>query len=117
MHLLFWLSLVPVVTGWAGQTHFAELPVAAYSFVMLMFGMAYFILTKVIISVHGKDSVLFKAIGKDYKGIISLLVYIVSFILAFFTPLISVTLIILTAILWLIPDSRIEKKLLDKDKG
>ena len=67
-HLLFWLSLIPFVTAWAGENHFAELPVATYSFVLMMAGVAYFILSKTIIHVHGRDSVLSTAIGKDLKG-------------------------------------------------
>jgi len=115
MHLLFWLSLVPVVTAWAGETHFAELPVAAYSFVLFMAGVAYFILTKAIIAVHGKDSDLSLAIGKDYKGLFSVIAYGVATPLAFFFPLVAVCIMILIAILWLVPDRRIEKKLIDKE--
>lgn len=114
MHLLFWLSLVPVVTAWAGETHFAELPVAAYSFVLFMAGVAYFVLTKAIIATHGKDSDLSAAIGKDYKGLLSVSAYGLAIPLAFFFPLVSVGIIILIAILWLVPDPRIEKKLIDK---
>jgi uncharacterized membrane protein len=75
IHLLFWLSLVPFVTAWAGENHFAELPVAVYSFVMLMAGVAYFILSRSLIKVSGKDSLLSKAVGRDLKGIISIIGY------------------------------------------
>lgn len=109
-HLLFWLSLVPFVTAWAGENHFAELPVAAYSFVLLMAGVAYFILSKTIISVHGKNSVLSTAIGKDVKGIISIIGYAIAVPLAFVFTAASILIIVTIAFLWLIPDRRIEKK-------
>jgi len=109
-HLLFWLSLIPFVTAWAGENHFAELPVAAYSFVLLMAGLAYYILSKTIISVHGKYSVLSTAIGKDLKGIISILGYAIAVPFSFFMKEISIGIIIAIAFLWLIPDTRIEKK-------
>ena len=114
-HLLFWLSLVPFVTAWAGEHHFTELPVAAYSFVLLMAGMAYFILSKTIVAVHGKESVLSTAIGKDFKGIISVVAYALAVIFAFFVKEISLFLILAIAVLWLIPDKRIENKLKDTE--
>ena len=83
IHLLFWLSLVPFVTAWAGENHFAELPVAVYSFVMLMAGVAYFILSRFLIKVNGKDSLLSRAVGRDVKGIISMIGYAVGVPLAF----------------------------------
>jgi len=110
-HLLFWLSLVPFVTGWVGESHFAVLPVAAYSFILLMAAIAYFILARTIISVHGKDSVLSTAIGKDLKGKISMIGYAVSVPLAFFFKEGSIGIIVAIAILWLVPDRRIEKKI------
>jgi len=114
-HLLFWLSLVPFVTGWAGESHFAELPVAAYSFVLLMAGVAYFILSKTIIAVHGKDSVLSVAVGKDLKGIISMIGYAVAVPLSFIYTTGSIGIIIAIAFLWLIPDRRIEKRVKEDD--
>ena len=114
-HLLFWLSLVPFVTGWAGESHFAELPVAAYSFVLLMAGVAYFILSKTIIAVHGKDSVLSVAVGKDLKGIISMIGYAVAVPLSFIYTTSSIGIIIAIAFLWLIPDRRIEKRVKEDD--
>jgi len=114
-HLLFWLSLVPFVTGWAGESHFAELPVAAYSFVLLMAGIAYFILSKTIIAVHGKDSVLSVAVGKDLKGIISMIGYAVAVPLSFIYTTSSIGIIIAIAFLWLIPDRRIEKRVKEDD--
>lgn len=114
-HLLFWLSLVPFITAWAGENHFSELPVAAYSFVMLMAAIAYFILSKTIVSVHGKDSDLSSAIGKDVKGIISVIAYTLAVPLAFVVKEISLFIIASIALLWLVPDRRIEKKLNEKD--
>ncbi len=110
-HLLFWLTLVPFVTDWAGETHFAELPVAVYSAIMLMAGVAYFILSKTIIRVHGKDSLLSSAIGNDLKGIISMVGYAIGVPLAFVYSKGTVLIIITIAFLWLIPDRRIEKKI------
>jgi uncharacterized membrane protein len=114
-HLLFWLTLVPFVTAWAGENHFAELPVAAYSFILLMVGIAYFILSKTIISVHGKDSVLLTAIGRDLKGIISMVGYAVAVPFAFIMREISLFIILAIAFLWLVPDKRIENKLKEKE--
>jgi len=110
-HLLFWLSLIPFVTAWAGENHFTELPVAAYSFVLFMAAVAYFILSKAIISVHGKDSFLSSAVGKDLKGKVSIVGYALSIIFAFILRELSVLIIVAIAFLWLIPDRRIEKKL------
>jgi uncharacterized membrane protein len=114
-HLIFWLSLVPFVTAWAGENHFSKLPVAAYSFVLFMAAVAYYILSKTIISVHGKDSVLSSAIGKDLKGIISAIGYAVAVLFAFFQKEVSICIIVAIAILWLIPDRRIEKKVNEED--
>ena len=114
-HLLFWLSLVPFATAWAGENHFAELPVAIYSFIMLMAGVSYFILSKTIIKVQGKDSILSSAIGRDMKGIISMIGYAIAIPLAFYFKDGSLVIIISIALLWLIPDRRIEKKISDSD--
>jgi len=111
IHLLFWLSLVPFVTAWAGENHFAELPVAVYSFVMLMAGVAYFILSRSLIKVSGKDSLLSKAVGRDLKGIISMIGYAIGVPLAFYFREGSILIIVIIAFLWLIPDRRIEKKI------
>jgi uncharacterized membrane protein len=109
LHLLFWLSLLPVATHWIGETHFAKWPVVVYGFVMLMSGFAYWILERVLIAHHGTDSLLAKAIGKDAKGIASLAIYIVGIAIAFLEPLISCGLYCLVAAIWLVPDRRIEK--------
>ena len=114
-HLLFWLSLVPFVTAWASENHFSQLPVATYSFVLLMAAIAYFILSKTIISVHSKDSVLSSAIGKDFKGFISIAGYTVAVILAFIVRELSLLIIVAIAVLWLVPDRRIEKRMKEKE--
>jgi uncharacterized membrane protein len=114
MHLLFWLSLVPFVTAWAGENYFTSLPVAFYAIVMLMSAIAYTILSKCIIQTHGKDeSLLAKSIGRDAKGMFSIAFYIISIPTAFFQPFLSVSLLIAVAIMWLIPDKRIERNLKD----
>ena len=115
IHLLFWLTLIPFVTAWAGENQFAEFPVAAYSFILLMAGVAYFILSKTIIAVHGKDSVLSVAVGKDLKGIISMIGYAVAVPLSFIYTTSSIGIIIAIAFLWLIPDRRIEKRVKEDD--
>ena len=108
-HLLFWLSLVPFVTGWSGENHFAPLTVAAYSFVLLMAGIAYYILSRALIAHHGKDSTLAQAIGDDFKGKVSVVSYVVAIIAALWFPLLALSLITLVAAIWLVPDRRIEK--------
>lgn len=111
-HLLFWLSLVPFVTAWAGQNYFAPMPTALYGVVLLMSAIAYTILARVIIKSHGQDSLLAQALGKDKKGKISLILYITAVSLAYVWTWASVVIYILVAIIWLIPDTRIEKKLM-----
>lgn len=111
LHLLFWLSLVPFVTGWMEENHFAALPVAAYGGVLLAAGCAYFILTRVLLASHGKDSLLAKALGNDFKGKISVVIYAAAIPLAFVNAWISCALYVLVAALWLFPDQRFEKLL------
>ena len=113
LHLLFWLSLTPFVTGWVGASHFAALPVALYGGVLLLAAIAYFILTRALISLHGRDSVLATAMGRDFKGKISIVIYAAAIPLAFMGPLYSISLYVLVAIMWLVPDRRIEKVLKD----
>ncbi len=108
LHLLFWLSLTPFVTSWMGETNFAAWPVAAYGVVLLLAGFAYWILTRVLIGLHGGDSRLAQALGRDLKGNLSLLVYAVAIPSAFLDPRIACALYILVAVMWLIPDRRIE---------
>ena len=116
LHLLFWLSLVPFVNGWMDETHFAPLQVAAYGAVLLCAAFVYTILTRVLLASHGKDSLLAKALGRDFKGSISLVIYIVAIGVAFVYPLISCALYALVAAIWLVPDRRFEKLLDEKQR-
>jgi uncharacterized membrane protein len=111
LHLLFWLSMVPFVTGWMGENHFESLPTAGYGVVMLFAAMAYLVLTKVIIANEGRDSTLAVALGKDVKGKISALLYLAAIPLAFVQRYIADAIYVLVAAIWLIPDRRIEKLL------
>jgi uncharacterized membrane protein len=111
LHLLFWLSLIPFVTGWMGENHFAAVPVALYGVVMLLAGTAYFILTRVLLTVHPRDSELAIAIGNDFKGKISLVIYAVGVLLAMVNSWLACALYVLVSIIWLIPDRRIERTL------
>jgi uncharacterized membrane protein len=115
LHLLFWLSIFPFVTAWLGDSHFAPVPVAAYGIVMLMAGVSYFVLSRVLVHHHGRDSVLARAVGRDGKGIVSLLAYAAAVGLAFVDPRISCALYVAVAILWLVPDKRIERTLASAD--
>ncbi len=109
MHLLFWLSLIPFVTGWMGENHFAPLPIALYGVVLMCAGVAYYILSRLLIAHHGDDSVLATAVGSDVKGRISVVVYAAAILFAFVDSWISGALYVSVAIMWLIPDRRIEK--------
>jgi uncharacterized membrane protein len=111
LHLLFWLSLIPFVTGWMGENHFAALPVAAYGVVLLCAAVAYYILTRVLILYHGRDSALAKALGKDFKGKVSMLFYAAAIPLSFVSSWVACGLYVLVAVMWLIPDRRIEQAL------
>ena len=111
LHLLFWLSLFPFATAWMGENHFAALPVALYGVVLLLAAIAYFILTRILISYHGKDSALATALGRDLKGKISVVIYAIAIPLAFVKPWFACALYVLVAVMWLIPDRRIEKTL------
>lgn len=111
LHLLFWLSLVPFVTGWMGENEFTSASVFLYGIILLGAAIAYFILQGLIIKDHGKDSILSKALGKDLKGKSSPILYILGIISALYNVWISGALFVLVAIIWLIPDSRIEKAL------
>jgi uncharacterized membrane protein len=111
MHLLFWLSLVPFVTGWMGENHFAPLPTAVYGGVMLAASVAYYILQRMIIAEQGPHSKLRAAVGRDVKGKLSPLIYVAAIVLAFFNQWVSDALYVLVALMWLIPDRRIESKL------
>ena len=111
IHLLFWLSLVPFVTGWMGENNFAIWPVAVYGMVLLMAAVAYYFLAHSLAALHGKNSTLAEAFGRDWKGIISVIIYAVGIGLSFINPWLGFTMYILVAGIWFIPDSRIEKKL------
>lgn len=111
LHLLFWLSLVPFTTAWMGENHFAPLPAAIYGVVLFFAALAYFTLQNTIIAHHGKDSKLRKAIGSDFKGKISLVAYLCAIPLAFISEWITLSLYVTVALLWLVPDKRIEKNL------
>jgi len=111
LHLLFRLSLFPFVTGWMGENHFTTAPTAVYGAVLLLAAIAYFILQNVIIADQGRDSKLAKAIGKDWKGKLSPALYAAGIALAFFQPWISCAIYLAVALMWLVPDRRIERAL------
>jgi uncharacterized membrane protein len=111
LHLLFWLSLIPFVTAWMGENHFAAWPVALYGVVLLCAGIAYFILTRALLNLHGKESALAIALGADFKGKISVIICAVAIPLAFVHPLLAGALYVLIAAMWLVPDRRIESTL------
>ena len=109
MGLLFWLSLIPFVTGWMGENHFATRPVAAYGVVLLMAGVAYYVLSRTIIRHHGEDSLLSSAVGKDVKGKLSVALYLTAIGLSFVSRWVAFAIYCGVAIMWLVPDRRIEK--------
>ena len=111
LHLLFWLSLISFVTGWMGENQFAAWPVALYGTVLLLAAVAYFILTRALISVHGRESALATAVGEDFKGKVSIVIYLVAIPLAFVNSWLACALYVLVAVMWLVPDRRIEKTL------
>ncbi|HSH66802.1 MAG TPA: TMEM175 family protein [Bacteroidia bacterium] len=109
LHLLFWLSLVPFATSWMGDSHFSEAPTSLYGIVLLMAAVAYWILQSQLLKVNGNDSILAKALGNDLKGKVSPVLYIIAIPSAFISVWISDGLYILVALIWLIPDKRIER--------
>jgi uncharacterized membrane protein len=111
LHLLFWLSLIPFVTGWMGENHFAPRTVALYGGVLLMAGIAYYILARALVRYHGRESPLARALGRDFKGRISIVIYAVAIALSFVNQWAAVALYVLVAVMWLVPDRRIEKTL------
>jgi len=111
LHLLFWLSLIPFVTSWVGEHGFATLPLAFYGVVLWLAGLAYYMLVRTLIANHGADSVLATAIGKDEKGLRSLYIYTVAIALAFVLPWAAAALYVVVAVMWLVPDRRIESKI------
>jgi uncharacterized membrane protein len=113
-HLLFWLSLMPFASGWMGENHFAKWPVVVYGVVLIMNSIAYYILVRCLLKANGKDSTLAKALGSDVKGKISTAIYAVGIAIAFFNTWISLALYAIVAIIWLVPDKRIENTLIEK---
>lgn len=111
LHLLFWLSLVPFTTGWMGENEFAVVPSAIYGFVLLMAAIAYWILQQRIIISQGEESLLKKAIGSDWKGKLSPILYVAAILLAFLSPWLAIGIFVLVALMWVIPDRRIERVL------
>ena len=117
MHLLFWLSLVPFVTGWMGENHFAPLPTAVYGGVLLAASVAYYILQRLIIAAQGPNSKLKAAVGSDVKGKLSPFIYLAAIALAFVNQWLSDVLYVLVALMWLIPDRRIESRVGERAAG
>jgi len=116
MHLLFWLSLIPFVTGWMGENHLAALPTAMYGVVLLLAAVAYYMLQSLIKAAEGPESRLSIVLGTDLKGKASPLLYLLSIPMAFVVQWISVAIFVFVALLWLVPDRRIEVQLRDKDE-
>ena len=115
LNLLFWLSLVPFTTAWMGENNFAPAPVAVYGVVLLMAAISYYILQQLIIASHGKDSLLKKAVGNDMKGKLSPVFYVTAILLSFWFELISLGIYVLVAVIWLVPDKRIERVFTNED--
>jgi len=111
LHLLFWLSLFPFATGWMGENHFAQAPSALYGLVLLMAGIAYLMLQQTIIAADGPDSILKRAVGRDWKGKLSMVFYVVAIAATFWAAWIAQVLYLLMALIWLVPDRRIEHEL------
>jgi uncharacterized membrane protein len=115
LHLLFWLSLFPFTTGWLGENHVSPMPAAVYGFVLLMAAIAYYLLQLAIIARQGRDSILRSALGGDWKGKLSPVLYLAAISLAFVSPWLAIGLYVLVAGLWLIPDRRIERALAGRE--
>jgi len=111
LHLLFWLSLFPFVTGWMGENHFSATPTALYGVVLFMAAISYWILVRTLIASEGADSMLAKAVGRDFKGNLSVAIYAIAISLAFYEQWLAQTCYVFVALMWLIPDRRIEKVL------
>lgn len=109
LHVLFWLSLIPISTDWMGENHFEQTPVIFYGVILQMCGLAYFILVSQLVKLHGKKSVLAQALGRDHKGWVSLILYALGICFGFFLPIISIVLYAVVAVMWLIPDKRFER--------
>jgi len=111
LHLLFWLSLIPFATAWMGENHFASVPVAVYGVVLVFAAIAYFILTRTLLRIHTADSTLATALGGDFKGKISIVIYLAAIGLTFVRSWLAAALYVLVEIIWLVPDRRIEKRI------
>ncbi len=111
IHLLFWLSLIPFATGWVGENHFTTVPVALYGTILFMAGIAYYLLAHCLAQLHGKESALAQALGRDRKGILSVIIYATGIGLSFVNSWLGFTMYVLVAAMWFIPDRRIEKQL------
>ena len=116
LHLLFWLSLFPFTTGWIGENGLATIPTAVYGFVLLMAAIAYVVLERAIIAREGRDSLLAQAVGGEWKGKLSLVLYVAAIPLAFVSPWIAAGLYVFGALLWLVPDRRIERQLKKREQ-
>jgi len=117
LHLLFWLSLIPFATAWMGENHFASVPVALYGAVLLMAGLAYYVLCRALIAHHGADSLLAVAVGADRKGQLSAILLAAAVPLAFASPRLACGLYLLVAVMWLVPDRRIERAVATRSRG
>jgi uncharacterized membrane protein len=115
LHLLFWLSLTPFVTAWMGENAFAAVPVAVYGLVLLCAGVAYYLLSRALIARHGDDSALAAALGRDFKGKVSVALYALAIPIAFVRSWVACALYVVVAIVWLVPDRRIERALAERD--
>lgn len=115
IHLLFWLSMIPFVTAWSGENHFAALPVALYGLVLFFSAMAYYILIRILVASHGAESSLAKAIGDDFKGKISAVLYAIGIPMAYYSSYIALGFYVIVAAIWIIPDRRVEKVIKAKD--
>ncbi len=115
LHLLFWLSLIPFVTAWMGENHFASAPMALYGTILLFSAIAYSILQSIIMKRHGKDSLLSKAIGRDLKGKLSVILYLIAIPSAFLSQWIAGGIYVFVALMWLVPDRRIENTFGNKE--
>ena len=115
LHLLFWLSLFPFATGWMGENNFATVPTALYGVVLLMAGGAYWLLQQTIIAAEGENSVLKRAVGNDWKGKLSPILYMIAIVVTFWSPWVAQAIYVSVALIWLVPDRRIEHALRDSE--
>jgi len=111
LHLLFWLSLVPFATAWMGENHYAPIPTSGYGFVLFMAGVAYYVLERQIVRLHGPRSTLAEAVGADLKAVVSMVAYVAAIFLAFVSTRIAIAIYVTVALVWLVPDRRIEARL------